>query len=70
MWGRHRLDSLPGGTPGPGGVRGGHRAFDDRVVELHPGDLFYVPPVRHDSWVVGDEPYVSFHFLGADQYAR
>ena len=24
---------------------------------------------RHDSWVVGDEPYVSLHFLGADDYA-
>jgi mannose-6-phosphate isomerase-like protein (cupin superfamily) len=44
-------------------------SFDDRVVEMHPGDLFYVPPVPHDSWVVGDEPYVSLHFLGADQYA-
>lgn len=32
-------------------------AFDDsRVIELHAGDLFYVPPVPHDSWVVGDEP--------------
>jgi quercetin dioxygenase-like cupin family protein len=45
-------------------------AFDDRVVEMHPGELFYVPPVPHDSWVVGNEPYVSLHFLGADQYAR
>jgi len=23
-----------------------------------------------DSWVVGDEPYVSLHFLGAQEYAR
>src|SRR5262245_6346618 len=46
-------------------------AFDDgRVVELRPGDLFHVPAVPHDSWVVGDEPYVSLHFLGADHYAR
>src|SRR6266516_6064349 len=31
-------------------------AFEDgRVVELRPGDLFHVPPVPHDSWVVGDE---------------
>ena len=45
-------------------------SFEDRVVEMHPGDLFYVPPVPHDSWVVGDQPYVSLHFLGADQYAR
>jgi quercetin dioxygenase-like cupin family protein len=45
-------------------------AFEDRVIEMHPGDLFYVPPLPHDSWVVGNEPYVSLHFLGADQYAR
>lgn len=46
-------------------------AFNDgRVTELKPGDLFYVPPEPHDSWVVGDEPYVSLHFLGASKYAR
>ena len=46
-------------------------AFDDgRVIELRAGELFYVPPVPHDSWVVGDDPYVSLHFLGADHYAR
>jgi quercetin dioxygenase-like cupin family protein len=45
-------------------------AFDDgRVIELKAGELFYIPPVPHDSWVVGDEPYVSLHFLGAEQYA-
>ena len=45
-------------------------AFADRVLEMHPGDLFYVPPEPHDSWVVGDSPYVSLHFLGADHYAK
>ena len=46
-------------------------AFSDgRVTEMKPGDLFYVPPEPHDSWVVGDEPYVSLHFLGASKYAR
>ena len=46
-------------------------AFDDgRVVELRAGEAFYIPPVPHDSWVVGSEPYVSLHFLGADRYAR
>lgn len=45
-------------------------AFEDRIIEMHPGELFYVPPAPHDSWVVGDEPYVSLHFLGADRYAR
>lgn len=44
-------------------------AFEDRVVELKPGDLFYIPPDPHDSWVVGEEPYVSLHFLGAEKYA-
>ena len=29
-----------------------------------------IPPELHDSWVVGDVPYVSLHFLGADHYAR
>ena len=38
------------------------------VTELRPGDAFYIAP-GHDSWVVGDEPYVSLHFLGADHYA-
>jgi len=42
---------------------------DGRVIELRPGDLFFIPPEPHDSWVVGDEPYVSLHFLGADRYA-
>ena len=38
------------------------------VIEMRAGDIFYIPP-GHDSWVVGDEPYVSLHFLGADHYA-
>ena len=42
---------------------------DGRVVMLRPGDLFHIPAEPHDSWVVGDEPYVSLHFLGADAYA-
>jgi quercetin dioxygenase-like cupin family protein len=46
-------------------------AFDDgRVIEMHPGELFYIPPIPHDSWVVGNETYVSLHFLGADHYAK
>jgi len=38
------------------------------IIEMKAGDIFYVPP-GHDSWVVGDEPYVSLHFLGAEDYA-
>ncbi len=34
---------------------------------LEPGDLFHVPP-GHDSWVVGDAPYVSLHIMGAESY--
>ena len=46
-------------------------AFDDgRVIELRAGNLFHIPAVPHDSWVVGDEPYVSLHFLGAEHYAK
>lgn len=41
---------------------------DGRVIEVGPGDVFEIGP-GHDSVVVGDEPYVSIHFLGADQYA-
>ncbi len=41
---------------------------DGRVTEMKAGDVFYIAP-GHDSWVVGDEAYVSLHFLGADDYA-
>ena len=44
-------------------------AMDDgRVIEMKAGDIFYIAP-GHDSWVVGDEPYVSLHLLGAGDYA-
>lgn len=42
---------------------------DGRIIEMRAGDLFYIAP-GHDSWVVGDEQYVSLHFLGAGDYAR
>jgi quercetin dioxygenase-like cupin family protein len=35
---------------------------------MRAGELFYVPP-GHDSWVVGDEPYVSLHIMGSEDYA-
>ena len=41
---------------------------DGRVIEMKAGDIFYIAP-GHDSWVVGDEPYVSLHLLGASDYA-
>lgn len=40
------------------------------IIELGPGSIFHIPAAAHDSWVVGDEPYVSLHFLGADHYTR
>jgi quercetin dioxygenase-like cupin family protein len=40
-----------------------------RVIEMKAGDFFYIAP-GHDSWVVGDEPYVSLHFMGAEKYAK
>jgi quercetin dioxygenase-like cupin family protein len=44
-------------------------AMDDgRVIEIKAGDIFYIAP-GHDSWVIGDEPYVSLHLLGASDYA-
>jgi len=43
---------------------------DGTQLELAAGSLFYIPPVPHDSWVVGDEPYVSLHFQGAESYSR
>lgn len=46
-------------------------AFEDgTVTELAPGNIFYIPPTPHDSWVVGDEQYVSLHFLGAEHYSK
>jgi quercetin dioxygenase-like cupin family protein len=46
-------------------------AFEDgRVIEMRPGQLFHVPALPHDSWVVGSEPYVSLHLMGAANYAR
>ncbi len=36
---------------------------------MREGEFFYVPP-GHDSWVVGDEPYVSLHILGSETYAE
>jgi quercetin dioxygenase-like cupin family protein len=44
------------------------RMADGEEFELTAGDLFAIAP-GHDSWVVGDEPYVSLHLVGADSYA-
>ena len=44
--------------------------LDGAVHDLVPGTVFHIPAAPHDSWVVGNEPYVSLHFLGAAEYAR
>lgn len=43
---------------------------DGTVHHLTAGTAFHIPPDPHDSWVVGVEPYVSLHFLGAGSYAK
>jgi hypothetical protein len=44
-------------------------AMDDGTERvMRAGEFFYVPP-GHDSWVVGDEPYVSLHIMGGESYA-
>jgi quercetin dioxygenase-like cupin family protein len=52
-------------------VISGHAAVemtDGTEIVLGPGDFFSIP-AGHDSWVVGDEDYISLHLLGAGQYA-
>ena len=51
-------------------LSGGAMAAMDNgtITEMRPGDVFHIAP-GHDSWVVGEEPYVSLHFFGADHYA-
>ena len=45
-------------------------AFEDgRVIALNEGSVFHISGDPHDSWVVGDRPYVSLHLMGADSYA-
>ena len=41
-----------------------------KIYLLNKGDLFYVSSTSHDSWVVGDQEYISLHFLGAHSYAN
>jgi quercetin dioxygenase-like cupin family protein len=44
------------------------RMDDGTEKVMRAGDFFYVPG-GHDSWVVGDEPYVSLHIVGSETYA-
>jgi hypothetical protein len=66
-----RIDSGAVSTEPPGsGGAGSAGAVSGKRTErvMSAGELFYVPP-GHDSWVVGDEPYVSLHILGGEDYA-
>ena len=44
------------------------RMDDGTEITMRPGDFFYIPP-GHDSWVVGEDPYVSLHIMGSEDYA-
>ena len=53
-------------VPHTGTVLSGHGAVmyeDGRYVDLLPGAVFHITTTPHDSWVVGDTPYVSLHVL-------
>ena len=41
-----------------------------RISVMRAGDLFYISSEPHDSWVLGDQLYVSLHFLSTDRYAK
>jgi mannose-6-phosphate isomerase-like protein (cupin superfamily) len=45
------------------------RMDDGSEQEFGPGDTGIVPP-GHDSWVVGNEPFVGIDFTGAKSYAK
>lgn len=53
--------------PHTGVVIAGHAvaAFEGgKIYDLRAGDAFWIPAIPHDSWVVGDQTYVSLHVLG------
>jgi quercetin dioxygenase-like cupin family protein len=53
-------------APHTGTVLSGHGVVeyeDGRRLDLLAGAVFHITSVPHDSWVVGDSPYVSLHVL-------
>lgn len=53
-------------APHTGTVLSGHGAVqyeDGKYLDLLPGTVFYITTMAHDSWVVGDAPYISLHVL-------
>jgi hypothetical protein len=69
-WSEHNAPSV--GTalcqaPHTGVVLSGHGVvlYEHGVrVDLLPGKAFHITSTPHDSWVEGNEPYVSLHILG------
>ena len=54
-------------SPHTGAVLSGHGAVeyeDGARLDLLPGAVFHITSTPHDSWVVGQEPYVSLPILG------
>jgi mannose-6-phosphate isomerase-like protein (cupin superfamily) len=49
--------------------RVGVKMNDGSEEEYGPGDVLYVPP-GHNSWVVGNEPYVGIEIATMDNYAK
>ena len=47
----------------------GVRHDDGTEAELGPGEAYVIEP-GHDAWVIGDQPFVSFEFESAEEYAR
>jgi hypothetical protein len=44
--------------------------YEDGVyLDLLPGTVFGISIQPHDSWVVGEEPYVSLHILNLAKMA-
>lgn len=53
-------------APHRGTVLSGHGAVEyegGEYLDLLPGTVFDISTTPHDSWVVGDQPYVSLHVL-------
>jgi quercetin dioxygenase-like cupin family protein len=53
-------------APHTGTVLSGHGAVqyeNGHYIDLLPGIVFHITTMPHDSWVVGDVPYVSLHVL-------
>jgi mannose-6-phosphate isomerase-like protein (cupin superfamily) len=42
---------------------------DESEEEYGPGDVLYIPP-GHNTWVVGNEPYVGIEFATMENYAK